>query len=68
MISMPQMVAALHSFVGLAAVLVGYSSYLKADDTSTENNLECYIGIFIGCVTVTGSVVAWGKLSEKITS
>lgn len=66
--NMPQMVAALHSFVGLAAVLVGFSSYLKAVDVSSENNLECYIGIFIGCVTVTGSIVAWGKLSEKIGS
>ncbi|MDB0063058.1 NAD(P)(+) transhydrogenase (Re/Si-specific) subunit beta [Crocinitomicaceae bacterium] len=68
MTSMPQLVAILHSFVGLAAVLVGFGSYL---DTKThhlsgvEETIhlsEVFIGIFIGAVTFTGSIVAWGIL------
>ena len=58
--------AALHSFVGLAAVLLGYSNYFKDDDPSDVNNIETYLGIFIGAITLTGSIVAWGKLSEKL--
>lgn len=74
MTSMPQLVAILHSFVGLAAVLVGYGSYL---DPATHNLLgaghtihlvEVYIGVFIGAVTFTGSIIAWGKLDGKIRS
>ncbi|HXH74143.1 MAG TPA: Re/Si-specific NAD(P)(+) transhydrogenase subunit beta [Bacteriovoracaceae bacterium] len=71
---MPQLVAMLHSFVGLAAVLVGFGSYMDEANQSivgiahTIHLVEIYIGIFIGAVTFTGSVVAWGKLHGKITS
>lgn len=74
MTSMPQLVAILHSFVGLAAVLVGYGSYLdpKAQALSgaehTIHLTEVFIGIFIGAVTFTGSIIAWGKLEGKIAS
>ncbi len=66
MIEMPQLVAALHSFVGLAAVLVGLGSYLNPPILShTEHMIhlvEVYIGVFIGAITFTGSIVAYGKL------
>ncbi len=74
MTAMPQLVAILHSFVGLAAVLVGYGSYLNAHtQTLTGATLsihltEVYLGIFIGAVTFTGSIIAWGKLQGKIMS
>jgi NAD(P) transhydrogenase subunit beta len=74
MTSMPQLVAILHSFVGLAAVLVGYGSYLDVDTqsiTGTEHTIhliEVFIGVFIGAITFTGSIVAWGKLDGKIMS
>ena len=74
MTSMPQLVAILHSFVGLAAVLVGYGSYL--DPKSHEligaahmiHLVEVFIGIFIGSITFTGSIIAWGKLDGKVPS
>ena len=74
MTSMPQLVAILHSFVGLAAVLVGFGSYL---DPHTHTLLgaarsihlvEVFIGIFIGAITFTGSIIAWGKLEGKVRS
>lgn len=74
MTSMPQLVAILHSFVGLAAVLVGYGSYLDPhthDLAGAEYNIhlvEIFIGVFIGAITFTGSIVAWGKLDGKIRS
>jgi H+-translocating NAD(P) transhydrogenase subunit beta len=74
MTSMPQLVAILHSFVGLAAVLVGFGSYLdpKTQElTATEHTIhlvEIFIGVFIGAITFTGSIVAWGKLEGKIRS
>jgi NAD(P) transhydrogenase subunit beta len=74
MTSMPQLVAILHSFVGLAAVLVGFGSYLDPKThtlSSTEHNIhlvEVFIGVFIGSITFTGSIVAWGKLEGKIMS
>lgn len=74
MTAMPQLVAILHSFVGLAAVLVGFGSYLSAHTQSltgaahTIHLIEIYLGIFIGAVTFTGSIVAWGKLQGKIMS
>lgn len=74
MTSMPQLVAILHSFVGLAAVLVGYGSYLDPDTQAlmgterTIHLIEIFIGVFIGAITFTGSVVAWGKLDGKIRS
>ena len=67
MTEMPELVAILHSFVGLAAVLVGFNSYLQ-HETGMEQILvnihltEVFLGIFIGAVTFTGSVVAFGKL------
>ncbi|GIK69559.1 MAG: NAD(P) transhydrogenase subunit beta [Bacteroidota bacterium] len=74
MTSMPQLVAILHSFVGLAAVLVGFGSYLDPSIqtiTGAEHTIhlvEVYIGIFIGAITFTGSIIAWGKLEGKIRS
>ncbi len=74
MTSMPQLVAILHSFVGLAAVLVGFGSYLDPHTASlqgaahTIHLVEVFIGIFIGAITFTGSIVAWGKLEGKIGS
>ena len=72
MTQMPQLVAILHSFVGLAAVLVGVASYVdpNAQFTGTEkviHEVEIYLGVFIGAVTFTGSVVAFGKLQGTIT-
>ncbi|HEX9391144.1 MAG TPA: Re/Si-specific NAD(P)(+) transhydrogenase subunit beta [Usitatibacteraceae bacterium] len=73
MTQMPELVAFMHSMVGLAAVVVGYASYV--DPTSTLNitptekaihEIEVYIGVFIGAVTLSGSVIAFGKLSGKI--
>jgi len=72
--SMPQLVAILHSFVGLAAVLVGIGSYLDVgmkEIMNTEKTIhltEVFIGVFIGAITFTGSIVAWGKLEGKISS
>ena len=89
MTEMPELVAILHSFVGLAAVLVGFNSYglhhnavlpegldavaqaaFIAEQAVLSNihNVEVFLGIFIGAVTFTGSVVAFGKLSGKINS
>jgi len=71
MTQMPELVALMHSLVGLAACLVGFASYV---DTSivlegaakTIHHVEIYLGILIGAVTFSGSVVAFGKLSGKI--
>jgi NAD(P) transhydrogenase subunit beta len=71
MTQMPELVALMHSLVGLAACLVGYASYI---DTSiqftgaekTIHELEIYVGVLIGAVTFSGSVIAFGKLSGKI--
>ena len=72
MTQMPELVALMHSLVGLAACLVGFASYI---DTSivfptaaekTIHEVEIYIGIFIGAVTFSGSLIAFGKLSGKI--
>ncbi len=67
MTSMPELVALLHSFVGLAAVLVGVGSYLGPvpEGTAIEHTiheLEVYVGVFVGGITFTGSIVAFGKL------
>ena len=66
MTAMPQLVALLHSFVGLAAVLVGISTYLHSVDIGhtddTVHLLEIWFGVAIGAITFTGSVVAWAKL------
>ena len=72
MTQMPELVALMHSLVGLAACLVGFASYV---DTSTVfptpvehtiHKVEIYVGILIGAVTFSGSIVAFGKLSGKI--
>ncbi|HEX8515870.1 MAG TPA: Re/Si-specific NAD(P)(+) transhydrogenase subunit beta [Bacteroidia bacterium] len=74
MTAMPQLVAILHSFVGLAAVLVGFGSYLDPKTQGLEGAAhiihltEVYIGIFIGAITFTGSIIAWGKLEGKVRS
>ncbi|ENE9347052.1 Re/Si-specific NAD(P)(+) transhydrogenase subunit beta [Vibrio fluvialis] len=73
MTEMPELVAILHSFVGMAAVLVGYNSYLDAPEVATHAEhvihlVEVFIGVFIGAVTFTGSIVAFGKLRGIIKS
>ncbi len=72
MTEMPELVALMHSLVGLAAVLVGYANYLDPADQlagveKTIHEVEIYIGILIGAVTFSGSLIAFGKLSGKIT-
>jgi NAD(P) transhydrogenase subunit beta len=79
MTAMPELIAILHSFVGLAAVLVGWNSYLDPNASASHSgelsgallnvhNAEIFIGVFIGAVTFTGSVVAFGKLSGRVSS
>jgi NAD(P) transhydrogenase subunit beta len=80
MTQMPELVAILHSFVGLAAVLVGFNSYFEmsqgmsltiTEQARVENNIhlaEIFLGVFIGAVTFTGSVVAFGKLRGVLNS
>jgi H+-translocating NAD(P) transhydrogenase subunit beta len=82
MTGMPELIALLHSFVGLAAVLVGWSSYLavEAHPLGLESRVlnaqgllgihhaEVFIGVFIGAVTFTGSIIAFLKLSARINS
>ncbi len=73
MTQMPELVAMLHSFVGLAAVLVGISTYLGSEGQffgvdKTIHEIEIFIGVLIGAVTFTGSVVAFGKLQGMVTS
>ncbi len=74
MTEMPELVALMHSFVGLAASLVGFASFMDHETinqlTPTElaiHNFEIYIGIFIGLMTFSGSLIAFGKLSGKIS-
>ena len=72
MTQMPELVALMHSLVGMAAVLVGYASFMDHNSTlsgveKTIHEVEIYIGIFIGAVTFSGSVIAFGKLCGKIT-
>jgi NAD(P) transhydrogenase subunit beta len=69
MTQMPELVAMLHSFVGLAAVLVGINSHLTVGEASdTIHSVEVFLGVFIGAVTLTGSVVAFLKLSARMKS
>ncbi|MBO7381209.1 MAG: Re/Si-specific NAD(P)(+) transhydrogenase subunit beta [Neisseriaceae bacterium] len=72
MTQMPELIALLHSFVGLTAVLVGFNSFIQSDmlenpDMETVHLIEVFLGVFIGAVTFTGSIVAWGKLKGKIS-
>ncbi len=71
MTGMPELVAALHSFVGLAAVLIGLNSDMTAHDFPSYaeqiiHEVEIFLGVFIGAITFTGSIIAYGKLSGKI--
>jgi NAD(P) transhydrogenase subunit beta len=72
MTNMPQLVAMLHSFVGLAAVLVGFGGTLAANTlTGVEASIhavETFVGVFVGAVTFTGSIIAFGKLQGLIGS
>ncbi|GGM13972.1 NAD(P) transhydrogenase subunit beta [Streptomyces fumigatiscleroticus] len=80
MTGMPELIALLHSFVGLAAVLVGWASYLEVEQNGSGeaggftgsllriHHAEVFIGVFIGAVTFTGSIVANLKLSARIKS
>ncbi|MFW6868380.1 Re/Si-specific NAD(P)(+) transhydrogenase subunit beta [Nocardioides sp. CPCC 206347] len=73
MTGMPELIAALHSFVGLAAVLIGWNGHILGSHDSMDSlvnihEAEVAIGIFIGAVTFTGSIVANLKLSAKISS
>ena len=72
MTEMPELVAILHSFVGMAAVLVGFNTYFDHGDLSgvmlNIHLVEIFLGVFIGAVTFTGSVVAFGKLRGSISS
>src|SRR5689334_7534880 len=73
MTSMPQLVAILHSFVGLAAVLVGIATAMNHSVAlygieARIHEVEIYVGVFVGAVTFTGSVVAYGKLQGVIGS
>ncbi len=74
MTQMPELVAILHSLVGLAAVLVGFANFMDPERLQhysgielTIHDVETYLGILIGAVTLSGSVIAFGKLSGKIT-
>ena len=68
MTGMPELIALLHSFVGLAAVLVGWNSSYEVAEFAKVHDAEVFIGVFIGAVTLTGSIVAYLKLSAKIKS
>ncbi|MDD2217572.1 MAG: Re/Si-specific NAD(P)(+) transhydrogenase subunit beta [Eubacteriales bacterium] len=77
MTGMPELIACLHSFVGFAAVLVGYNSFLRLSmnaDAATHGAMlnielaEIFLGVFIGAVTFTGSIIAFGKLRGLIKS
>src|SRR4051812_45396439 len=82
MTGMPELIALLHSFVGLAAVLVGWNGYLEveddpgghhaavleAQDLLGVHSAEVFIGVFIGAVTFTGSIIAFLKLSARMKS
>src|SRR5512134_3935072 len=72
MTQMPELVALMHSLVGIAAVMVGFANYIDPAASAqfqgaekTIHELEIYIGVLIGAVTFSGSVIAFGKLSAK---
>jgi len=73
MTGMPELIALLHSFVGMAAVLVGWNGYLEhpvypLESLERIHSAEVFVGVFIGAVTFTGSIVAYLKLSARIKS
>ncbi len=74
MTQMPELVALMHSLVGLAAMLVGYANFIDpavsvgmTPAEKTIHEIEMYLGVLIGAVTFSGSVIAFGKLSAKIS-
>ncbi len=73
MTAMPQLVAMLHSFVGLAAVFIAWGGYLDprvqhaSHAAMVVHNVELYLGVFIGAITFTGSLVAFGKLQGVVS-
>ena len=67
MTAMPQLVALLHSFVGLAAVLVGFATYLAGVKAGTVFEIEIFVDVFIGAITLTGSVLAYLKLKGSVS-
>ena len=71
MTGMPQLVAALHSFVGLAAVFIGLNSDLKPGHLlgaeKAIHEVEIFLGVFIGAITFTGSIIAFGKLAGRLS-
>jgi len=72
MTSMPELVAVLHSFVGAAAVLVGIATYLQPGGEVLEARgahlIEIFVGVLVGAVTFSGSIIAFGKLRGKVSS
>lgn len=70
MTGMPELIAMLHSFVGLAAVLIGFNSFIQPQGITPDMEgfhlVEIFLGVFIGAITLTGSVVAFLKLSGKV--
>ena len=67
MTQMPELIAMLHSFVGAAAVIIGYNSYLT-ESSGGAHLVEVFLGVLIGAVTFTGSIIAFLKLSARIKS
>src|SRR5574339_567361 len=74
MTQMPELVALMHSLVGVAAVLVGFANYIDPAGAGqfvgaekTIHEIEIYLGVLIGAVTFSGSLIAFGKLSAHIT-
>src|SRR5690349_18832069 len=74
MTQMPELVAFMHSLVGLVAMIVGYASFIDPTATAgmsgaeaTIHHIEIYVGVLIGAVTFSGSVIAFGKLSARIS-
>src|SRR5579872_757826 len=74
MTQMPELVAFMHSLVGLVAMIVGYASFIDPTASAamspaevTIHHVEIYIGVLIGAVTLSGSVIAFGKLSARIS-
>lgn len=66
MTAMPELVAAMHSLVGLAAVLIAVATLLHPENLHLVNRIELFIGTFVGAITFTGSIIAFGKLSGKL--
>jgi NAD(P) transhydrogenase subunit beta len=68
MTKMPELVALMHSFVGLSAVLIAIAAVFNpAQDHSGAQKIELFIGAFIGAITFTASIIAFGKLSGKVS-